>query len=581
MTKSDLKSNFLYSTNELKNDFYSFYNFLRNNKFSVILCWFFLLLTYGVKLFWYSIGIDTEIVLNDYENYKSWWYGINRAGLVLVKKIFRLTPFNPYAANFLMICTMFLSLMVFSFIFYSISKKLGSDPRCMFILPCIFITHPFFAEQFVFTLQCFEVSFGILLMFLAAFSISKWIFDSKNILHLCIGLISLSLSFWIYQAIVFLYITVSISIFIFYVLNESETTSSNLINKNHKITVIKYLSTFAFSYGLYFVLNKITKCFLHASSAEYLDDMISWGKVDTLKRILEIFKYVFRSKKIILALCMFVVFFVLFILFSKKVNFVLPYLATVTVIAGLHLGTSYLGYCLIAVGGLLLSINFLCQRKVSNRIIFFLAVTGLLISPFILSILLGHRCLPRSQFSLQFVLALIPFLLIQTLNLNIKNTVVYKILSTLVCTFSLGLSFTQGYKTAVMLYYDYMKYQSEVDVANKISERIGLLDIEDINNVPVVFVGKMCSPVVPKEIKGNMLGTSFFEMGTKAEEITFRALGFMRTIGYNYKNPTGKDCEKAVKIAQKMKSWPSSEAIKYENGIIIVKLSEDLIPESK
>ena len=581
MTKLNLERSFSYSVNELKNDFYSFLNFLKNNKLSVVLCWFFLLLTYGIKLFWYSIGIDTEIVINDYENYKSWWYGINRAGLVLVKKIFRLTPFNPYAANFLMICTMFLLLMVFSFIFYSISKKWNSHPRCMFILPCIFITHPFFAEQFIFTLQCFEVSFGIFLMFLAAFLISKWVFDSKNILHLTIGIISLALSFWIYQAIVFLYITVSTSVFIFYIFNEARSSLCSYVNVNHKVTVVKYALTFICSYVFYFAVNKITKIFLHAGSSGYLDEMISWGKVDNLQRILDVLRHAFSSKKLLLAMCLFSVFFVLFILFAKKVYFVLPYMAVIAVTMSYFIKSSYLGYCLVAACAVFFGIYSLYEKKINNRYVFFLAIIFLLISPFILSAILGHRCLPRSQFCFQYVLAFVPFLLVQALKFNIKKTLVYKVLATIVCVSSLGVSFAQGYRTAIMLYYDYMKYQSEVTMANKIAERIGKLNVEDINNVPVVFVGKISPTVVPKNMKGSMLGQSFFEWGTKAEEITFRVLGFMRTIGYNYKNPTSEDCDKARDISKTMEAWPCSEAVTYNDGIIVVKLSDELVPENK
>ena len=158
---------------------------------------------------------------------------------------------------------------------------------------------------------------------------------------------------------------------------------------------------------------------------------------------------------------------------------------------------------------------------------------------------------------------------------------VCKILVTIVCVSSLGLSFAQGYRTAIMLYYDYMKYQSEVTMANKISERIGKLNVEDINNVPVVFVGKISPTVVPKDMKGSMLGQSFFEWGTKAEEITFRVLGFMRTMGNNYKNPTSEDCDKAREISKTIEAWPSSGAVTYSDGIIVVKLSEELVPENK
>ena len=50
----------------------------------------------------------------------------------------------------------------------------------------------------------------------------------------------------------------------------------------------------------------------------------------------------------------------------------------------------------------------------------------------------------------------------------------------------------------------------------------------------------------------------------------------MRTIGCVYKSPTERDCKKGKDIAKSMKSWPSPYAVKYEEGIVVVKLSEPL-----
>ena len=127
------------------------------------------------------------------------------------------------------------------------------------------------------------------------------------------------------------------------------------------------------------------------------------------------------------------------------------------------------------------------------------------------------------------------------------------------------------------MYTDYMKYQCEIALASKISERIGKLDIENMKDIPVTFVGRL-HPSTPCEIRGEVIDFSFFEADSNLIfGVSNRILNFMKTVGYRYKNPSISDCKKAQKIAKTMESWPNSEAIKFEDGIVVVKLSNDFI----
>ena len=105
-----IKKLFSYNFSELKLDFYSFLDFLKKNKLTVVLCWFFLLFSYGIKLFYYSISIDTESMLTFKEGVIYSWIGINRFGLVFTKELLKLILFNPFVANFFMLLTAFLFL---------------------------------------------------------------------------------------------------------------------------------------------------------------------------------------------------------------------------------------------------------------------------------------------------------------------------------------------------------------------------------------------------------------------------------------------------------------------------------------
>lgn len=525
-----LARDLVFSFKGLKNDLVDFVRFIKNNKLTTILCWFFLIFSYGVKWIFYNISADTEIMLNDYHGMSFSWVGIDRFGLVLTKKIFRLCPFNPFVANFLMLCTMFLLLMFLCFIFSSLSEKFNNKAKCLFILPCVFITHPLFAEQFNYTLQGFEVSFAILLSFLAAYLITKWIFDSKNLVHLMLGVTFLVWAFWSYQAVLFLYISLVLALYVytfFNFLTSSDESIGRKFNKTFfRLAAFKYILTFVASYAVYFIVNKIVKIILHAGTAAYLDGMIEWGQ-----------KPLFESIKNIL-------------------NHIL----------------GYRFFCICGFILFLLALTLLGTKN-KNKLLFLLSLLGLLGSPFLLAFYLGHPSVPRSQFSLQVVLAFSLFFLT---NFFEKKA----LLKSVAVIVSMFLAFTQGYRIANVFYTEYMRYNYDVFVANKIEERINQLDIEDQHSKPIVFVNFLKSPVVAKEMKCNNIGVSFFEWYNPNDPnmplgVTYVARGFMQTIGCNYKLPTSEECKKALEISKTMKVWPSPCSVKYEDGIIIVKLPEE------
>ena len=530
-----LKQNYLYSISELRKDICTFVDFLRNNKLTVVLCWFFILFSYGIKLFWYSISIDTECIINNYEGLKIGWFAINRSGLILTKEILKLIPFNPYVANFLMLCAMFLFSILIGFIFYSVSKRFGICPKFIFILPCVFITHPLFAEQFNFTLQCFEVSFGLFLMFISVFLITRWIFNSKNILHLILGIIFLAWAFDSYQAVVFLYITVILSVCFFIYTNNLKNQQKEFDSKFFRKMASKYLITFCASCALYVLVSKLI-CLIFSLKSEYTDNMVCWGRDS----------------------------------FWNNVKYVLYYIK-LTLTGDIFYSKAFI---LILVLALFYFFKFLFFKNHTNKILYVLSFLALMGSPYFLCIILARPLIPRMQFSYQFVLAFVLFFAVQQMrSQNFKE----KIAKFVTFIFSLYLSFFQSYRVAGLMYTDYMKYQCEIALASKISERIDKLDIENMKDIPVAFFGRL-HPTTPCEIRGEVINLSFFEAdSTFVFDISNRILDFMKTIGYDYKKPTTIDCKRAKEIAKTMKSWPNSEAIRFEDGIVVIKLSDDFI----
>ena len=54
-----------------------------------------------------------------------------------------------------------------------------------------------------------------------------------------------------------------------------------------------------------------------------------------------------------------------------------------------------------------------------------------------------------------------------------------KVIKYFALVLTIALSFTHAYRVSNLMYTDYMKYQSEVTLANKISERIDMLNLDD------------------------------------------------------------------------------------------------------
>lgn len=517
--QQNMKSSFI----ELKNDVNGFIKFIKANKFTIITTWFFILMAYGIKLFWYSISIDTEAIINDYDSLLSSWVSIGRFGLILIKGMLRLKPFNPYIACFLMLCTMFLFCMIWSYIFNYLSFNSSNRLVGLCVFPIIFLTSPLFAEQFNFILQGFEVAFAIALCGISVFLITKWVISSSNYIHLILGLVCMVLGLAAYQSIASLYISGVLACYI--IIYISNKKGNVVLSQNFfRVSVIKYLGTFVFGYLTYSILNKVFQ--MVYGSTGYLDQSITWGRIPVLESVENILDYIKET--------------------TIRGNFFYSKWFIVVVLF-------FIAYAIS---------NLFSANK--NKILFLLAITALLVSPFLLSIYLGQKLVIRSQFSFQFVIAFGLYLIVSSIN----KEWLQKIGLLAVLFIALG----QSCVVSRLLYTDYMKYQSEVTLANKISSRIESLNLD--KTYPVAFIGKYHPNNTPTQLCGEVIGKSFFEWDASTKiGSNYRISGFMKTIGYDINMPSQEQIDAARETAKSMPSWPNTNSIKFDNGVIVVKLS--------
>ena len=83
----------------MKKEINNFKTFIKEYKIVIAFLFFISLVTYGIKLFQYSISIDTEVLINTPMALLKSWIGINRPVLVFLKGILGLHPFNVFLAQ--------------------------------------------------------------------------------------------------------------------------------------------------------------------------------------------------------------------------------------------------------------------------------------------------------------------------------------------------------------------------------------------------------------------------------------------------------------------------------------------------
>lgn len=202
--------------NNLMDEYLNFSKFIKNNIPLLVVTMFFTIFSYGCLLFYYRISIDGETMLSNYEGTLGWWITLERFILVVIKKITDVNSFNTYSATFLQICLIFVFGIMWSYLVYYFSNN---NKKFLWIFTIIFITYPTFAEQFYFVLQGSEVALAISLSALAVFFISKWILLKCDKSYFVLGIIFMVISFGTYQALVPLYISGVLAVFILYYIN--------------------------------------------------------------------------------------------------------------------------------------------------------------------------------------------------------------------------------------------------------------------------------------------------------------------------------------------------------------------------
>ena len=485
------------------------------------------------------IGIDTESIIWDEKGLYKGWLITGRQGLVMLKYLFGNASFNPWFSAMLTMLTFPLAVIGF----YLLWDKAGGRKNSIVVWlvgSLLWISHPVVTEQLYFSLQSFEISLGILLTAAALYLTFVWTENLHRLWSFLLSVCLLLLTFSIYQAFVPLYIFGAVSVLLLQALRMLSEGEQKLFSK-----MASRMSACFLTFIIAFITNTIvTRLFFNES--DYLTNQIQWGTLsfsEVFWRIIEHIKSVLLGR---------ILFYSIF-------------------------------YGLLLFCSLILLAVYLWKFHRSNlkgciTVCFF--YVSLQITPFLMTILQGGEPAFRSQLVLPAMTGFQAILSMWLLKeLDISRNRVRQVL--LVCIMILGfLGGIHTAKTTWSLYYtDQLRYEQDVALGRSLIDRIEqVCSREDIEILPVVVIGRRPFRVNNSCVQGQVMGYSLFDWDITSEPIPYfstrRVLGFLHTLGADYRLTSAGRMEEALAISKYMPEWPAEGCVQIQDGMIIVKLSD-------
>lgn len=487
---------------------------------------------YGYRLVHFTIGIDTEMAIADYEANLNWIMGGGRFSGVLLRKILMPHEFNYFLAIFITILVLIAANVTFAFVLYKWGMR---NTGALMVFLGLFLTFPTFAEIFYFAGASYSIAIGILLSILSAHFISEWVHFERSLKYLLLGSGLGVFIVGLYQAFLFLIIAEIVALFILKI-EVGKTTEK--ISVFFKIGM-KLIAGIIVIIACYFLLSKVCTLFLYkeelpyagyTNAQDYISGQVLWFNGMFGQGLANIVAYIGESLQWdnIFGSCCMMVLFVL--------NLVVAMIR--------------------AIGGK--------RLKYVYNIVLLLA---LFITPYLGAIMKGNAISAREQIILPFVLA---FMGAYTLNYCIKQRILKRI-------FGIGmfyLAWLEMLATVGLFQTDAMRYQKDVAMAEQI-----IYAVEEkggsCREKVIVFVGGRECELPNQFLTGEVIGGSFFNWDRYAEwGVNYRVFYFLKSIGMEYCMPDSDDILLGNTLGAEMDVWPAADSIKIQDEIVVVKLSE-------
>lgn len=508
-------------------------------------------LAHATHAFSINTFFDTDDVIYYKESMLN-WLEIGRQGAVLTKKLFGLSWINPYFIGALCLLLFPTVILFMNYLFYSVGMK--KSRIALYLFSGILIASPVWAYQFYFTVQWFEVLWGMLLivlvaiMFFSMFSEKRWIEISLQykVLLFLIEVLMLVWSFSTYQSLVLMFIALCAGSYLISLSCAEETYS----NKEYAARLIWMLSVFFTA----FVINSVlTVSFFNAS--DYVSGQRVWGVWDTHEIIEQLKLYFVRSN------------------------------------TGADIQYSWL----MGIGTLLVIANILFKllKKGNGGIYKFLYLSAgvtVCFSAHAMIVYTGAVTAIRSQINYPLVMAFLIALSVEWIDVwalrNWKNAQNAKIflngMKTLFIAVAVVGIWIQFGNTCRLWYTDDIKCRVDLAIAQKVSGEIEKLGYGAEPELPVVFIGNY-SPGINEAclntsdsvyvVRDLSVGISGWERVNETSNRVARM--FHNQLGLDYVLVTGEQVGYAQGISKDMPVYPNDGYVQVRDGMIIVKMSDN------
>lgn len=523
---------------QIKASFLEFSRFCRQNRYIILLLFLFTCLVHGDKLSSINHGIDTEKIIYEEEKLYSSWLGIGRQSLILLKWLLGQLHYNPYFAGILTLCFLVAGITLFLFLFSYVKGASGveSGSRVRYFSSCAFgmlvIAHPVLTEQMYFSLQGAEVMLALILCAVSLFCAFRWAMGC-GWLWFFYGFLLLFPALGVYQAFVPLFLFGIIAVGCLY----ANPVGKKRSFRDEFFCILRLFLVFLAA----FTVNQLLFLFFSSGSG-YLTQQLSWRNGELIPGILRIASHI-RD------------------VFGGR-------------------GIFYSGMFFWLSLGLFVFWMLLCfgRHKWGMGLWKLSLLFALYASPFYLTVFMGERPVIRGQLVLPFVTGFMAYLW----GLFAEKPAFSKIPAFVLKWGLFLICFLAVWKetdiTCRLYYTDAIRYQEDLSLAEHLKQDIARLTGTCDFKGTVVFIGQRKANTNCACILGDVMGQSLFAWDTYVEPANFysssRIIGFMSCVGAGYRAPNMEEAKAASKKAAALSCYPANDSMLYQNGMVIVKLSE-------
>ena len=529
-----------------------FFDFCKKNILLIITVTIALFFTYGIKLFWYSIGIDTITFMADKAGQLKWSMQIGRFGYVLLAKLLFIKEFNPFTAFFTAFCLIWFFTVSWCYLFAVFSRDTGKNNNFIpFAL--VLMTSPIWASQFYFLHQAAENAFIISLCPCIIYLLYKGFLDNRKG-RIIFASVLLVFIISVYQGIIPLFCCGTFACFLLFQKN------SDYEPKVYRNLCIKLLITLAASVAVYFFIDRIIiPPLFHIERANYIDSMNKWGQKSFVENVFKIvfFGYIIMGQ----------IPFVHNIANQIMTNYIGPgavgFIANTSRVFGNILLLPVTVFFFIGITAIV--------RKTipsGRRLLYVLAGIGVPLTIMLLAVMGGSVPPMRSVYALPLAFSFMFFFLIGTYR---------KKAAVIVTCLALITAMYQAQISAQLFYSDQMRYNEDVRFAYELNNLITRAQPNN-KNLPVAIAGNYdtASRFHSNFLEGEEVGRSVFGAGGSISQSTVNGLAFMKSLGINFDVPDNDQLEKALKEAAYLFPYPDPGCIKRTQDFIVIRISDNL-----